>query len=397
MGRVRPFVPSDIAQVAALHWGVLQGRNGPPPLVVETYLEQLFFRSPWYDSAFPSLVYEDRRGGVVGFQGVVPRRMLLCGISVQAAYGTSLVVHPQSRSTLAAFHLLKTFFARKQELSLTDTANYGSQQVWTSLGGTTAMSHGLHWSRPLRPVRYGLCALSRFAKGTLSAALTAAFVPLSRAVDAFVTRVPPCAFCPRPPLLAAKVPDIDTLLGCLSCSSGLYSLYPEYERDSLRWLLDFMGRMKAYGNLRQVALRNDAGLLVGWYIYYVRPGGIGEVVRIGAHHSAIGPVLDHLFHDASTHGAIALHGRLETQLAQPLSEKYCFFYQASSRILVHSRRADLLRLIQSNDSLLTRLDGEWCLRISDIPRARRGYLDAHNKTGRPEPLPAICATPRVQA
>src|SRR4029077_1495066 len=110
MGRVREFVQADIPQVASLHWSLLHGMEGDPPPAVETYLEQIFFLSPWSDSTLPSWVYEDDRGNVVGFQGVVPRQMSLYGTPVQAAYGTGLVVHPGSRSTLAAFHLLKAFF-----------------------------------------------------------------------------------------------------------------------------------------------------------------------------------------------------------------------------------------------------------------------------------------------
>ena len=110
----------------------------------------------------------------------------------------------------------------------------------------------------------------------------------------------------------------------------------------------------------------QSGNIAGWYIYYVKGGGIGEVVRIGAEDHVIAPVLDHLFYDASVHGAIALHGRLEGRLTQQLSERYCFFYQASNRLLVHSRRPEVTRLIHTNDALLTRLDGEWCLRFGGI-------------------------------
>ena len=378
MGRVRPFVQDDTPQVAGLHWSILHGRNGFPPPALETYLEQLFFRSPWSDSALPSLVYEDDRGTIVGFQGVVPRRMSLHAIPIQVACGCGLVVRPESRSTLAALHLLKAFFSGKQDLSLTDTANQISETIWTALGGKTAVSYGMHWSRPLRPSLYGLYGLSRFAKGTLPAAFVVASRPLCSVVDRIITRMPSSPFRPPKPILSAEAPDVDTLLACLSGSSGAHSLRPQYERDSLCWLLDFMGQMKAYGDFRSVVLRDDAGNIAGWYIYYVKGGGIGEVVRIGAVDDAIAPVLDHLFYDASIHGAIALHGRLEARLTQPLSERCCFFYQASNRLLVHSRRPEVAQLIHNNDALLTRLDGEWCLRFggeqtadtTSIPKAR---------------------------
>ena len=389
MGRVRPFVQDDIPQVAALQWKVLHGKKGYAPQAAETYLEEIFFASPWYDSNLPSFVYEDHRGAVVGFQGVVPRRMSLCGTPIQAAYGTSLVVQPESRSSLAAFDLLKAFLSGKQDISLTDTANYASQQVWIALGGTVAVSCGMHWSRPLRPSLYGLHGLSRFSHGALPAALVPVLAPLSRAIDAVVTRMPSCPFCPRPPVLKAEVPDVDILLACLSRSSGQHTLHPEYEKDSLQWLLEFMGNMKAYGDLRQVVLRNESGSVAGWYIYYVQRGGVGEVVRIGASNHTVSVVLDHLFHDAWAQGAIALHGRLESRFAQLLPEKCCFFYQAGNRMLVHSRRPELLRLVHSNDALLTRLDGEWCLRISDRSLSRPRCLGGRGKVNNRASFPHI--------
>jgi hypothetical protein len=37
--------------------------------------------------------------------------------------------------------------------------------------------------------------------------------------------------------------------------------------NSLTWLLNFMERMKANGNLHRVLLRDEKGKIVGWYIY----------------------------------------------------------------------------------------------------------------------------------
>lgn len=382
MGRVRTFVKEDIPQVAALHWCVLHRREGTPPPALGNYLDRLFFRCPWFDSSFPSLVYEDHRGKIVGFQGVVPRRMSLHASSLKVACCTSLVVHPDSRSTLAALHLLKSFLAGKQDLSLTDTANQISYRMWTALGGTAAVSYGMHWSRPLRPCLYGLYGVSRFSKGTLSDVMTLALRPLGRVMDAIVTRMPSSPLCLPPPSLSAEPADVDTLLAFLSSTWSGRSLRPEYGRDSLGWLLAFMAQTKAYGDFRQIVLRDKANNIAGSYLYYVRSGGIGEVVHIGAEHHTLAAVLDHLFSDASVHGALALHGRLEARLAPHLSEKCCFFYQASSRFLVHSRIPEVAQFVCNTDGLLTRLDGDWCLRFgvgestNTVPFGKRSNIRA---------------------
>jgi hypothetical protein len=170
-------------------------------------------------------------------------------------------------------------------------------------------------------------------------------------------------------MASEEEPDVDTLLACLSDSWSAYSLRPEYDRNSLSWLLDFMGQMNARGDLRKVVLRNKEGKIIGWYIYYLTEGGVGEVVQVGAAmNSSINAVLDHLSYDAWIHGAIALHGRLEPQLAQELAQNRSLLY-LGNLLLVHSREPELVRLIQSGGAFLTRLDGEWCLKFGESPGA----------------------------
>ena len=171
--------------------------------------------------------------------------------------------------------------------------------------------------------------------------------------------------------------DLETLRACFAEVTKTQSLRADYDSDSLSWLLDFMGRMHAYGDLRKVALRDKEGNAVGWYIYYVNEAGVGEVVQVGAVRSPISVVLDHLFYDAWTHGLTALHGRLDPQITEELSEKQCFFY-LSNHLLVHSRKPELVRLIKDGSAYFTRLDGEWCLRFGDS-RSQAGPGDAERQ------------------
>ena len=141
-----------------------------------------------------------------------------------------------------------------------------------------------------------------------------------------------------------------------------HSLRAEYEPESARWLLDFMARMNVYGSLRKVLLRNRENKIIGWYVYCVRPGGVGEVVQVGTAHSSVAVVLDHLFYDAWSHGAIALHGRLDSRLSEESLGRHCFYFPGN-RLLVHSRDPELTRQIQNGSAFLTRLDCAWCLRV----------------------------------
>jgi hypothetical protein len=253
---------------------------------------------------------------------------------------------------------------------MTDTANHVTQQLWSRLGGSTASLHSIHWSRPLRPAHYAAYAVSRLGRGSLCEAFVLGAKPICKIVDAIAARIPSNPFRQRPSLITEEELTVETLLACMRDFSGPGLLRPEYDRDSVKWLLDFMSRMNACGSLRKVLLRNREGKIVGWYLYCLKRGGIGEVVQVGASHSSVNAVLDHLSYDAWTHGAIALHGRLDSHLLQESLGRVCFYF-LGNRLLVHSRNPELARHIQAGNAFLTRLDGEWCLRFGTPNTATR--------------------------
>jgi hypothetical protein len=363
LGGIRPFEQRDIPAVAALNWKFLQDRSDAPPPALKAFLRDLFFRSPFSDVASPSLIYHDDRGSVAGFLGVLARRMTLGSKPVRGAFGHGLVVHPESRSTMAGIRLLDDFMSGKQDLSITDTANSLSEKIWLGLGGSTALLYAMHWSYPLRPSLYAIHALARSRSGVPLAVLSALCRPFCTVVDGVAARSSG-PFRRRPPDTDGEELNAETLWTCLSELPDACALRADYDVDSLSWLLDFMGRNRAYGTLRKVILRDPQKNSVGWYIYYANKHGVAQVVQVGAIRAPIGVVLDHLFYDAWKRGVIALHGRLDPQLVEGLSERRCFFY-LGNRFLVHSRNPELARLVQSGSALLTRLDGEWCLRFGD--------------------------------
>jgi hypothetical protein len=384
MSRVRAFIQEDIPQVAALKWRYLHNGTGSPPPTMESYIRELFFHAPFSEKTLPSLVYENEHGRVVGFMGVLRRRMSSYGKPIEAAVATSLVVDPASRSTMAGLKLVDWFLSGKQDLAITDTANHIAQQIWARLGGRTVALYTMHWSRPLRPTLYAVYAASRLGKGRLSGALALGCKPVCTIVDAIAARLPYSPFRHSPPLICEEELTAETLVACLRDFPASHSLRPEYDAESARWLMDFMGRMNAYGSLRKVLLRNRENKIIGWYLYGLRRGGVAEVVQIGAGHSSIAEVLDHLSYDAWSHGAIALHGRLDSRLSRESLGKYCFYFPGNS-LLVHSRDPELTRQIQSGSAFLTRLDGEWCLRFgpqeTETRRDTAGYQSGATNIG----------------
>ena len=358
---VRPFVEDDIPQVADLNWRFLRHRKGVAPPALQYFFRELYFTNPWIDSSLPSLVYEASGGKIVGFLGVNPRKMSIRGQPIRVAFGGNFVVHPEARSTIAGLRLLGTYMAGGQDLSQTDSANDVSRALLRRLGFSTILPFSIHWARPLRPSHYALHEMSRLMRPAVSACLRAAAKPLCSVVDNIAARFTASPFRYTPPHLQAGELDVETLLQCLAEFRGGCSLWPEYDVHSLSWLLTFMDRMKAGGDLRKLVLRDASQKIVGWYIYHVKPGAVSEVVQIGGARQFTKDILDHLFHDAWSHGAVGLHGVVDSRLMDDFSEKNCFFTCRGGWMLAHSRRPELLELLNRGDAFLSRLDGEWCL------------------------------------
>ena len=359
---VRAFVEDDIPQVADLYWTLLRRRRGTAPPPIQSLFTEFYFSNyPWIDSTLPSLVYEAERGRVVGFLGVVRRNMSVHGQPIRVAFGGNFVVHPEARSPLVGLRLLGAYMAGNQDVSQTDSANDISRKLLERLGFRTILPFSIHWARPLRPGRYAVYAISRFTGPVLSTSLRVAAKPFCSVVDSVATKVRSSPFYPTKPRLHAAELDVETLLHCLAEFRNGYSLWPEYDAHSLQCLLAFMAQIHARGDLRKVVLRDESQKILGWYVYYVKPGAIGEVVQIGGARQYTKDILDHLFYDAWNHGVIGLHGVVDSRLMDDFSEKRCFFMCRAGWTLAHSRRPELIEPLNSGDAFFSRLDGEWCL------------------------------------
>lgn len=347
MGHVRPCVEEDIPHIAGLHRQVWRDIEGSSAGIPNAYFAEIFFHNPCYDATMPSLVYEDSRGEIIGCLGVMPRQMSLNESPVRLAIGHSFMVRPGRRSTLAAVQLLHTFFSGPQGLSLAE-GNDLTRRVWERLGGTTALLYSLRWIRPLEPSRYALSFLG--AQRLLA--------PLGRIVDAIVTRVPKSPFRHLVPLASGEDLTPETMLSEFPELARSRFLRPEYDDRSLPWLLEMLAQKKRLGTLRKVSVRGPGQETLGWYLYYVNPGGIGEVVQVVATNVSIHAVLDHLFYDAWRHGVIALSGQLDPKFTRACLSKHCLL-RPGSHWLIHSRNPQIVNAIHRGDAFLTQLDGEW--------------------------------------
>ena len=369
MNPVRPFTKKDIPQVVELFQKVFydNGQETPSSSKLDAYFEEMFFHNPLTEEEngedISSLVYETSDGAIIGFIGIIPRRMLLRGRPIRAATSMHFMVEPGSRSTLAGVQLLKTFFSGPQDLTLTDSGGALGRKIWEGLGGATALAYSINWVRLLRPSRYVLRLLTR--KNGLLRFIAVVLKPLCPIIDATISRAMPRRGIK--PITSLQETDLDqeTLLAGLAQFPLAYALRPDYDPGSIFWLLAKADQMAGPGALRKIALRDADGELVGWYLYELSANGLGEVLQVVGRKKSFGEVLDHLFYHGWRNGAIALSGRLDPKFVQEFSDKYCSFNCGGPWTLTHSKNSEVLQAIYNGDLFFTRLEGEWCMRFQN--------------------------------
>lgn len=362
---VRPLSESDLPQVAELYWRYMRRRNGTPPPALLPFFRELYFTNPFSHKAIPALVYEDKNGRIGGFLGPGVRRMSLCGQPLRVVYGGNLVVHPEFRSGLAAPRLIGAMVETDHDISMTDSANDISRKVLERMGFRTVPVLNIHWRRLLRPAHYAIYGLRQATGPALSTGLKMVTKPFCALADGIAAKLAASPFRQKKPRLQGSEPDIETLLRCFSEFRNGYSLWTEYDAHSLQWLLSFMERRPSRGNLRKVLVRDEDHKIVGWYIYYVKPAGVGEVVQVGGDHKFTKEILDHLFYDAWERGVAALHGVVDHRRMADFSDKGCFFTCRGGWTMAKPRKPEHLEVLERGDMFYSRLDGEWCLDPGD--------------------------------
>jgi hypothetical protein len=353
---IRVFQREDIPEVLGLFRAAFlqKGRSGPAGL--ETYFERVFFESPWFDEELPSFVYQNRSGAIIGFVGVQPRPLLLGRRRLRAAVATKLMVSPGGGDPLAAARLLKRVFAGPQDLLLSDLSTDGGRRIWEGLGGATALLYSLQWQRPVRPARHSLSWLR--ARG-VPYLITEGLRPLCSVADALVARSVAVSLHDTHAGHTTDELPLDVMVTQLPGVCSDRALRPEYDERSLQWLLSVAQQNEPQRVLRRRVVRDSLGEVVGWFLYLLEPGGVGEVVQLLARKGAADPVFHLLLADAWSCGAVMLSGRLEPSMLREMSVRHAYFRQVGPWTLAHSKQPDVLAAVLSGSAFLSRLEGEW--------------------------------------
>ena len=352
MTRIRPLERDDLAQVVELYERTLRSGSQNPPPGLAGYFERTLLDHPWVDPNVPSLVYEAGDGRIVGFVGSHPRRLLFDGRQIRMGCTGPFISDPDRRRLAIGAKLMRSYLSGPQDLTITDGATDVVHEMWAHLGGHAAHPGSLAWTRLFRPWRaVGDRWLERRGSKRWRRVARAAW-PLLDAPAMPIARppVPPAGVEAEeltPRALIEHQPEV----------LGDARLWVDYDEPFLEWLFREMAAVRTRGALTRRVLRRD-GRMIGWYVAYLKPNGLSEVMEIAAAKGELGAVIDCLFADAWRSGAAAIEGRLEPALYEPLSHRRCVL-RYSTRALFHSNEFELAAAISLGRSALTRLDGEW--------------------------------------
>jgi len=355
---VRPLTPDDMDQVVALHRQAFGGRG--PRAELRTFLHDIFFGHPWLDDTLPSWAYVGETGELAGCLGSMPRSMLLDGQPIRAVVSHNFIVAPGQRSGLAAIQLLRALTASGPDLTLAD-GNTASRRISEALGATTLLCRSNRWFRVLRPAGLGVHLMSERLKGwRIPRAVNRTLSALSAVPDAMVRAVSPVRTASGQG--THEEMDAQALVELLARLTGHLSLRPVYTADSLGWLLDTLGRSRRDQKLRVGAVR-ASGDVVGWYVFYSRPGGVGRVLQLGAAPHAQRQVLQRLFDDAWHDGNVAVSGQSDPAWTSALKEGSCKTRPGRTWVLLRTSNRRVEHALATSNAFLSRLEGEGWMRF----------------------------------
>lgn len=362
MAPIRPLERSDIPAVSRLYERVFRSGTDHPPPQLPDYFERTLLDYPWVDPDIPSLVYQDSDGGIVGFIGSHVRRLRIDSRAVRMGCSGPLVAAPEVRNRGVGGLLLRRYLAGPQEITITDGATELVERLEVSLGGQALVHASIGWTRVFRPGAAIASWLSRrrprLARSVrlVAAPLDKLAPMLGRATPARLRRGP--GPVPAQPAAEAAALTADALLEQMDKAARTFRLHPDYDARYLQWLFSELEAVEVRGAPVRHLVYDDSGRVAGWYIYYLKPGGIAQVLQVAAADGKPELALEHLFWHAASSGAAAVQGRLEPALFGPLRNHGCSLSR-SQLALVHTEDQTMLGLLGSSRSLLTRLDGEW--------------------------------------
>jgi hypothetical protein len=329
------------------------------------YYQEVYVSNPWYDPDLPSLVCQDARGRIAGFQGLIPRPMALGnGEQVRAVTASNLRVGRNTdgrTNPLIAMRLTKACLEGPQDLTVADRSSWESKKIWEACGGIAVPLYSFDWLRPIRPAR-ALLEVGEMQRGR---AVHRGLRWLADAADVVGAKL--LARLARDGRATYTVSELDRqyAVEALRQAPG-FDLRPRYDLASFSWLLEMSRNGAVGGWLRAAMVRDDRGQReVGWFVCAQRSERVGRVMQLVAMPGHFDTVLRAAIEDAASKGLALLYGEVDPSDLQSYRDTACLLH-TGGWMLIHARRPALLESFLRGRALFTGLDGSsWVRPIWD--------------------------------
>jgi hypothetical protein len=347
---IRPFEPEDLPAAVPLVSSI--SPDWLPDGGVEAFLARTILDDPWRDEELPSLVATGDSGEILGFIGSQVRRFKFGDRELRGVCPSHLVVVQDGRAGAAGALLARKLLNAGQDFSFSDTASDDVVKIWRTFGGHVDAARACDWLLVLRAARWlgGVAGRSVRRRSVGRDQIPVGALPLHAA---------PGVARRRWPDLDPEVRGEDTATEAIVASlpeitRGL-SIHPDYDSEFLDHVLAEVGTILGAPQLRLVRRGERA---IGWYTYVLDAHGTARVLQIGAAEAEAEYVVGEMVEHVKAQGAVLITGRLEPHLVAPLRRRLAVVGFARQPT-IHSRDAELLGILQTPTSLLTRLDSEW--------------------------------------
>ncbi len=356
MSGIRELRRADLSAVCRLYERVVRSGSAPPPPQLADYFARTLLDHPWTDPEVPSLVYENAHGEIVGFLGVHPRRLRLDGRPLRMACTGQLIADPSVPHRGVGALLIRRCLAGPQDLTITDGATDQVRRMWVGLGGQSLAHASIGWIKVIRPG--ATCRELLTERGDRRLRWARHVVgPVVGGMASVALRGRAGLALPEPERVGDPL-TADGLVEQIREAGRWLRLHVGYDAAFVEWLFQELDAVDVRGTPVRRLVRDRKGRVAGWYVYYLKPGTVAEVLQVAAPSGDVGMVLDHLMHHAATGGAVAVRGRIEPSLVGELLARRCLLVP-TAWALAHTKEPAILAVLGSPQSLLTRLDGEW--------------------------------------
>jgi hypothetical protein len=344
MSEIRPVTHSDLPEVVKLLEDRMPGWWGSEETLASTMLDH-----PWADEEMTPLVSTGAGGRITGFIGVQARRLVFDGRPIRGVVATQLAVTEDAGPAGAL--LIRRVLSGPQELSWSDGTIGGVVRIWRAFHGAPDYVRACDFLLVLRPVRW--------IRGTVTAAMRRSLSREELPVGGFPfqaagRRIARRAFPEPDPEVNGQDADVATVVELLPEIGGAFKLRVDHDQAYLEYMFSLVEKF-AEPMVRRVVRRDDQP--IGWYAY--RPGRrhASHIMHLLAAKGESEAVLAELLEHARAHGSSVVAGRAEPHLMEPLARRFAVLGYSRQPVL-HTADPEMSLVLNSDQALLTRLDGE---------------------------------------